>query len=427
MNAGVHSRAMNSAKGQRSTYMVTVVFAIFFVMSFLTNILGPLIPDIVSTFHVSLASAAMLPFAFFIAYGILSVPAGFLVERWHEKKVILACFLVALAGSVWLALAPGYWVALSSLFLIGGSMAALQVAINPLLRTVGGEEHFAFNSAFAQFVFGIASFISPYVYVWVIDKMRHGGMRFLSTLVPSGLAWIAMYWIFAALIVAIFILLIVSRFPAVERKKEETSGTIEMYRFLLRKPMVWLFFFSVFCYVGSEQGTADWISEFLLKYHGYDPHVIGASAVSWFWGALTIGCFVGMGLFKLLDSRRVLRIFSCGALIAVSCALFGPGAVSRIAFPCVGFFASIMWPTIISLGLNSILEYPGPLTGILCSGIMGGACIPLLIGGLADSLGLRSGMFVLYFTFGWVGAVSFWARPLILNKTILEASPQPGL
>src|SRR6185437_14479489 len=97
MNAGVHSRAKDSAKGQRSTYMVTVVFAMFFVMSFLTNILGPLIPDIVSTFHVSLASAAMLPFAFFIAYGILSAPAGFLVERWHEKKVILACFLVAFA------------------------------------------------------------------------------------------------------------------------------------------------------------------------------------------------------------------------------------------------------------------------------------------------------------------------------------------
>lgn len=415
---------MKKNGGSRSTYMVVVVFAIFFVMSFVTNILGPLIPDIVATFKISLTSAAMLPFAFFIAYGLLSIPAGFFVQRWREKKVILGCFLVALAGSLWLAAMPVYWTALGSLFLIGGSMAALQVAINPLLRTAGGEEHFAFNSAFAQLVFGLASFISPHVYTWTIARLHQNGngsngpVRILDRLVPQGLPWVAMYWIFAVVIVAITIVLFLSRFPDVRRKQDEESGTADMYKFLLRKPAVFLFFISVFLYVGSEQGTADWISEFLLKYHAYDPHTVGTSAVSWFWGALTIGCFVGMGLLKILDSRIVLRIFSGGALVSLTLALFGPGPLARVAFPCVGFFASIMWPTIISLTLNSILEYPGPLTGILCSGIMGGACVPLLIGRLADSLGLRTGMSILYFTFGWVGAVSLWARPLIVNETV---------
>jgi fucose permease len=405
--------------------MVGVILVIWFVMSFLTNILGPLIPDIVSTFKISLAAAAMLPFAFFIAYGLLSIPAGFFVQRWREKKVILWCFLIALAGSLWLASMPRYWVALASLFLIGGSMAVLQVAINPLLRTSGGEEHFAFNSALAQLVFGSASFISPLVYVWTIAKLQQDGsrvslapIRLLSRLVPPGLPWVAMYWIFAVVIVIVIVPLFLLRFPAVHRTQEEDSGTLDMYKFLLRKPAVFLFFTSVFLYVGSEQGTADWMSEFLLKYHGYNPHTVGSSAVSWFWGGLTIGCFVGMGLLKLVDSRLILRVFSGCALVCLTLALFGPAALARIAFPCIGLFASIMWPTIISLGLNSILEYPGPLTGILCSGIMGGACVPLLIGRLADSLGLRAGMSILYFTFGWVGAVSFWARPLIVNKTV---------
>ena len=96
-------------------------------------------------------------------------------------------------------------------------------------------------------------------------------------------------------------------------------------------------------------------------------------------------------------------------------ALFGPRGVSRIAFPCIGLFASIMWPTLISLGLNSVRTHHGPLAGILCTGIMGGALVPLLIGSLGDVFGLRTGMLLLYVTFGIVLSVGFWARPLIGN------------
>ena len=66
----------------RNRYLVGLVFLIFFVMSLLTNILGPIVPDIINSFGVSLAAAAVLPFSFFIAYGVMSVPAGFLVERF---------------------------------------------------------------------------------------------------------------------------------------------------------------------------------------------------------------------------------------------------------------------------------------------------------------------------------------------------------
>jgi fucose permease len=139
---------------------------------------------------------------------------------------------------------------------------------------------------------------------------------------------------------------------------------------------------------------------------------------------LTLGCFAGMILLKLFDSRVVLRTFGIGALICLSAALFGPATVSRYSFPCVGLFASVMWPIIISLGLNSVLEYQGPLAGILCSGIMGGAVLPLLIGRIADAAGLRTGMCLLYVSFGWVLAVSFWARPVIVNETV--GRKQPG-
>src|ERR1035437_7740740 len=410
---------------KRSKYMVGLVFATFFVISFLTNILGPIIPDIIQGFHVSLAAAALLPFSFFIAYGVLSVPAGFLVDVWGEKWVMLISFAVALTGALSFALLPVYQVSLVSLFLIGGSMAALQVAINPLLRVAGGEEHFAFNSAFAQLIFGVASFISPQVYSYVVRNLEQAPgknmlLSTLATLVPETMRWISMYWIFAIVIAAMILLLAFSRFPQVKRKDDEAAGTASMYRYLLKKPVVWLYFFSIFFYVGSEQGTANWMSEFLWKYHGLDPQTTGASAVGWFWGLMTVGCFAGMVLLKLFDSRRVLGAFGIGALACLTMALFGPTAIARVAFPCVGLFASVMWPIIISLALNTVLEYQGALAGIMCSGIMGRAIMPLIEGRIADSLGLRTGMCMLYVTFGWVFAVSLWAKPLITNQKFGE-------
>ena len=197
-----------------------------------------------------------------------------------------------------------------------------------------------------------------------------------------------------------------------------------MYAHLLKKPVVLLFFVSIFMYVGSEQGTADWISQFLAHYHGCDPHTTGATAVAWFWGLMTAGCALGMLLLKLFDSRWVLLGFSLGALACLTLALFGPGSASKLAFPAMGFCASVMWPIVISLALNSVAEYQGPFAGILCTGIMGGAIVPLIIGRIGDAIGLRAGMMLLYLTFGWILGVSLWAKPLIANLTLRDKKAQ---
>jgi fucose permease len=418
--------------GGRSRFLVGVVFFVFFVISFLTNILGPLVPDIISGFHVSLTMASVLPFAFFIAYGVFSIPAGFAVQVWGEKKLMVASFVAATVGAASFAAFPGYSVAVTSLFVIGAGMAALQVAINPLLRVAGGEEHFAFNSAFAQLIFGTASFVSPLVYSNLVSHLDpahrdpEGIYGVLGSVTPAAFPWVSIYWIFAVVAGLCVVVTAVLRLPKVERTEEESAGTLSMYRHLLRNPFVWLYSLAIIAYVGCEQGTADWMSPFLERYHQVDPHKAGADAVAYYWGLMTAGCLLGMGLLKLFDSRRVLMGFSLGALCMLSLALFGSADVSRVAFPCIGFFASIMWPTLVSLALNSVPQHHGPFAGILCSGIMGGALVPLIIGWLGDQYGLRVGMLFLYLTFGFVLSVGVWARPLIRNAT-LGVTPGEGV
>ena len=350
---------------KRNYFIVGLILVIFFVISILTNILGPLIPDFIDGFSLSLTLAAFMPFAFFVAYGVMSIPSGMLVDRYQEKPVMLAAFLLAFCGSLLFAIFPLYWVGLVSVFLIGSGMAMLQVAINPLLRTAGGEEHFAFFSVMAQLVFGGAAYIAPQIYTYLvlnIDSVTIESdfvVRALAPLVPATLPWISLYWLFTLITLAMIIILKMIRLPKVELKEDERAGAWKTHKELIKNRYVILYFFGIFTYVGSEQGVANWISKFLETYHGYDPHIVGANIVSYFWGLLTLGCMLGLVLLKIWDSRKILIGFSIAAIVHLTLALFGSGEIALLAFPTVGFFFSIMWSVIFSLALNSVAKHHG--------------------------------------------------------------------
>ena len=409
---------------KRNYYIVFLIMLTFFVISFLTNIIGALIPDIKTGFKLSLTEVAILPFAFFIAYGVMSIPSGIMNEKYKEKKIMVAAFVVSFVGSLLLVLFPNYSSYIISLFLIGCGMAMLQVVINPLLRTSGGEENYAFNSVLAQLIFGAASFISPLAYSYLAVNLANKGetdpvQRIFASVVPQNLPWISLYWVFAAVSLIMFVVIWISRFPKVILSKDEKAGALKVHLDLLKKPIVILFFIAMFCYVGTEQGTANWISQFLYEYHHYDPQTTGASAVAYFWGLMTGGGVLGLFLLKIMDSAKVLIAFTILAIITLSIGLFtGSDRVALYAFPIVGFFASVMYPIIFSLALNSVEEHHGAFSGILLTGIIGGAVIPLIIGAIGDHFGLRAGMFFLYITLGYILSVGFWAKPLIKNKTI---------
>jgi fucose permease len=409
---------------QRRPWIVLLVFLIFFVISFLTNILGPLIPDIISGFNLSLALAGFLPFAFFVAYGVMSIPAGMLLERFREKPVMIAAFAAAFVGSLLFATTPSYQIALVSLFLIGIGMTMLQVAINPLLRVAGGEEHFAANSVAAQLVFGSASFVSPFVYSYLVQHLKSEQpvegplLRTLASVVPRALPWVSLYWVFAAVTLLMVILLAVIRLPRYELAEGERIGPWTAHRDLLRRPAVYLYVIAIFCYVGSEQGIANWMSKFLSTYHGFNPQVEGARAVAMFWGLMTVGCLLGLVLLKLFDGRKVLIGFAALAIVTLTTALGGGAMLSYYSFMALGFFLSVMWSLIFSLALNSVEHHHGSFSGILCTAIVGGAFVSVAVGWLGERVGLRAGMLVLYATLGYILSIGFWARPLVDNATM---------
>ena len=410
---------------KKNPLLVGLILLVFFVISFLSNIIGPLVPDIIKSFGLSLTMAAFLPFAFFVAYGVMSIPSGILIELYGEKKVMIIAFLVSSIGAFLFALNSSYFFYLISLFLIGSGMAMLQVAINPLLRVTGGEKEFAFNSVLGQLFFGLASFLSPLVYTYLVINENQPS-SFITQLIKNitipNLEWISLYWIFAIISLAMVFLIMISNFPKVERKEDEKSGAIETHLILLKNPMVLLYFLAIFCYVGTEQGVANWISQFLALYHDIDPQVQGAKTISNFWGMMTLGTLLGLLLLKFLDSRKVLIVASVGTTFFLISALFGSTEQALIAFPLIGFFISTMWSIIISLALNSVAEAHGSFSGILVTGIAGGAIVPFIVGALGDVFGLKTGMLFLFITLFFILSIGFWSKPLINNETLLSIS-----
>jgi FHS family L-fucose permease-like MFS transporter len=394
---------------KKRALIIVYILTVWFAISFVTNLIGPLMPILISDFHLSLGLAGFLPFSFFLAYGLISIPAGALVEARGPTTTLLAAFALNLAGCLAIALRPSYAMVVGGLFVIGLGMAMLQVVINPLMRTAGGEAHFAFFSVMGQLIFGLASFVSPLVFAALMRR---------PDAAQQPLVWVVFYQAFVAVFIVLIAMTGCLTIPRVVRADDERAGGFHAYRRLIAERPVQLFFLGIVAYVGTEQSLANWMSQFLQTYHNFSPTHEGAHAVGMFWGLMSIGCVLGLVLLKLFDAQAVLATFTALALAFVALALFGSADVALLAFPVTGFFLSVMFSIIFSLALNSVSQHHGALSGILCTGILGGAVIPLLVGMLGDRFGLQMAMTAVFATLGFILSIAWWARPLIRNETV---------
>ncbi|AJI73409.1 hypothetical protein FTDG_00387 [Francisella tularensis subsp. novicida GA99-3548] len=407
---------------KKNYLIVSVVMVGFFAVSFVTNILGPIIPDATNDLHLTLSQAGVLPFAFFIAY-IISIPAGYALEKYGAKKMILFAFLLGSLGSILFCLKVSYLTYIVSLFTVGTAAAILQVAFWPLLRVAGGEENYSFFSVLQQVFFGGASFVSPFVLSYLVMNLPYYGgsnyfLLFFNKLTGTNFSWVAIYWFNAIVMFLLVVFISLIKFPKVELKEDEKLEGFATVLHLLKNKVVIIYFLAIFAYVGQEQGISVWISKFLSDYHGFNTETVGNTTVALFWIMQCVGGILGIVLLKLYNVKNILKVFLVLQLISLSLALFGSATMALIFFPVCGFLTSIMYGGVFSLGMNSLKSHHGTVSGIFCTGIIGGAIVPLVVGNIGDILGLRIAMCFVYLTIIYILYVAITAKPLIDNKTI---------
>jgi fucose permease len=245
-------------------------------------------------------------------------------------------------------------------------------------------------------------------------------MNALAVISPLNMPWVAFYLVAGLIFAILFVVVLAVKFPKTELTAGEKVEGLTIIFELFKSKIVWVYFIGIFAYVGTEQGVVVWISKFLNTYYQANPDTVGAQISALFWAGQALGCLLGLLLIKLMDQRILLGIFILLGMTMLSLALFGSYSMALFAFPACGFCTSVMYPGVLSLGLNSLEKHHGTFAGILCTGIIGGAIIPFVEGVLGDVIGLKFGMCLVYLTLAYMLGIAIFARPLVRNETIFS-------
>ncbi|MDR2916871.1 MAG: MFS transporter [Tannerella sp.] len=401
--------------------MIVFLNLMFFQVGLLESMMSTLIPEMIKSFQINYGLASVMPFAYYMAFTLVCIPAGIAGGKYSPGKLPFLAFLIALAGVFIFVTFLTFQTSAISLFIMGSAAAIIQVTAIPLVRNVCGAENLAFHTTLNQLMFGMGAFLSPVIYSWVTSCMINGERFFpfniLLHVIPKGFEWTSAYWLFILLLLSLMVTVVLVRLPNHRKEKSPDHNEKNVYKELFRNKYVIFYFFSFVAYASCEQGIAAWMSRYFQDYHGLDPLTEGASKLSLYWLLLIVGCFAGMLLLKFFESRKVLAVLTVCAIISLLLALYGGTHVATIAFPMVGAFESVMWPIIMSLTLNSVSKHHEVLSGFMFTASIGGALGPVIIGNMGDWFGLETSLHYLFLPLLVVLSVAFWAKPLVINKT----------
>ena len=422
----------------KNSYKSAFLFltTLFFLWGFITVLVDSLVPRLKDVFEMSYAKTVLVQFAFFTAFFVFSLPAGFILSKIGYKKGIVFGLLIMSLGCLLFFPAAEY--RNFSLFLIGyftlaGGITVLQVAANPYVALLGGEKGASSRLNLSQAFNSLGTTIAPIV----------GALFLLSDSVKSSSKIEILneverkkYYISEAatvqtpfLLIALSIFLLAIIFAFINLPKVMQVSPKGGYMTLLKKKTLLMGAFGIFVYVGAvvaigsflvnyffEMNLATIISEnqlmmqiantiantFNKTFTDADPKSLLGIFVIFYWGGAMIGRFVGSYLTKIMLPGKVLSIFSFFAIFMILISINTDGLLSMWLMLAVGLFNSIMFPTIFTLSLEGLGDLKAQASGLLCMAIVGGAIIPFAFGGLIDHFGFKTAFVLTIVCYGYI-------------------------
>jgi MFS transporter, FHS family, L-fucose permease len=394
----------NGTTNDKTKIVLLLVFAVFFILGGVTNINDVLIPKFKGLFQLTHFQANLVQFAFFTSYAIFSIPAGKLLGRIGYVRGFVAGFMIiAFASLLFLPAAySGQYVwFLLALFVLGGGITLLQVAMNPVTLSLGKPETAHSRLTFAQLFNSIGVFLMIYGGATLllgksstVDPTTLSGAE-LAAFRTSESTVIGHAYIGLAVAMTLIALIFWKYRSALDGQKAEEVKSEGALALLLGRPRLAFGALCIFCYVGAEVA----IGSNLIAYLGdartmrLDQQAAG-KLLALYWGGALVGRFAGTFLLRMVKPGLLLLTF---AGIAISLNLLSgvsSGALAGWSLILVGLFNSIMFPTIFSLATEGMDKEAPQASGILCTAIVGGAFVPPLFGLVADQAGLALALVV---------------------------------
>ncbi|OSI17588.1 sugar MFS transporter [Neisseria dumasiana] len=377
---------MSTQSQTNNNFALSVLTTLFFMMGFITCMNDILIPHLKSIFNLTYTQAMLIQFCFFAAYAVMSIPMGKLVEKVGYKNGVIGGFLIAALGCFLFYPAAGshsYPIFLGALFVLASGIVLLQVAGNPYVTLMAKPGKESSTLTLIQAFNSLATMIAPPLGAMLIfvDATASEAERISSVQIP--------YLGLAGFLILLAVVVKMLHLPDARKIAEEVTehnhdGKTSVWQY---KHMV-LGAAAIFCYVGAEVAIGSLMINVLEEVAGLN-HSTGAFYLSFYWGGAMVGRFIGSAMMNKIAPNKYLTFNALAAIALIIIAISaGGGAVTQWALLGIGFFNSIMFPTIFSLATKGLGKFTGAASGIICTAIVGGAIVPVVQGFFADNAGL---------------------------------------
>ncbi len=394
-------KSPTSAVAPSSTYKgaLAVMTTLFFMWGFVTVLNDVLVPHLKSIFDLTYARVMLIQFSFFSAYFIFSIPSAKLID-WigYHKTMVVGLFTMGLGAFLFIPAArvASYPLFLTALMILAAGITALQVAANPYVAVLGPAETASSRLNLAQAFNSLGTTIGPYLGGALILTAVPLSMESVRQLSPEALQAYRIheassvklpYVVIGLTLFVLGIAIALFKLPAMpqaERHGASPQESVWKHRNLVLGTV------GIFVYVGAEVA----IGSFLINYLS-QPNIgnisvqLAAKYVSYYWGGAMVGRFVGSAILQKVRTGTVLGIAAGTACLLVCISMMTFGHVAMWSILLVGFFNSIMFPSIFTLGIAELGPLTGDGSGLLIMAIVGGAIIPVIQGALADRLGIH--------------------------------------
>jgi len=422
---------VNAGGRRRSLLAFAAVTSLFFAWGFITSNNDPLIVTLRTAFSLNYTAALLTQIVSFLANGLLSLPAAWLCSRIGSVDTILGSLALMIFGCLAVVFstdANTFSPILGALFILAAGFTGLQVAANPLAADLGPPQrsHFRLNFAQAFNSLGVVLGVHFGSLVMLGDLSHRATAPARSAILNSV---DRAYLIMAALLAILLILFgLLRRFLTnmePDRLRPTPAGMFEALR------SRWAVFgaFAIALYVGAEVSIGSIMINFLNQSQvlGLPFEVAGGYLANFYWGGALCGRLVGTLLLTRLRADRLLAAFGMVAGALCLTVVGGHGPIAGYAALAIGFFNSIMFPTIFSITLERSSVSQSATSGLLSAAILGGALLPLAVGTIADRFGLGLSFIVPLLAYAFIAAFALAARGRVSNlpEPYLGVSPIP--
>jgi FHS family L-fucose permease-like MFS transporter len=427
------STAVNSKSNKSAFIFLTTLF---FLWGFITVLVDSLVPRLKDVFEMSYAKTVLVQFAFFVAFFVFSLPAGFLLSKIGYKKGIVLGLLTMALGCLLFYPAASYRafpVFLIGYFTLAGGITILQVAANPYVALLGSEEGASSRLNLSQAFNALGTTIAPVVGALFLlsDSVKTSHeIAFLSAIEKTD------YYVAEAetvqtpfILIAASIAFLALIFGFIKLPKVMEESPKGGYLKLLKNKGMLMGALGIFVYVGAEVSIGSFLvnyfsemnlsvvvsqnetmmqiantiaSVFNKTFSDSDPKSLLGIFVIFYWGGAMIGRFVGAYLTKIMTPGKVLTIFAVLAIMMILISINTVGLISMWSILAVGLFNSIMFPTIFTLSLEGLGDLKAQASGLLCMAIVGGAIIPFIFGSLIDGFGFKTAFILTILCYGYI-------------------------